>query len=188
MKMTALIRRVAALGILLGLVLGFWVLLPQQLIDAFLAHRDSIAHSQELLARYQRIEASRANLDSDLKQLQDTEETEGRLLTGASTQLAGAELQTKLKALIKSNHASLTSMQVLPVRDEHEFKRVSISVTLSARLKTLVPILFSIETQHPYLFIEDLELRKTPGLVKVSDTTDDLQVKLTVVGYMTAKK
>jgi general secretion pathway protein M len=138
-----------------------------------------------MLAKYQRLDASRSKIDANLQELRSAQESEARVLKGGSTQLVGAELQNHLKGLIESHNANLVSMQVLPVREEQRFQRISMAVTLRATINALQPILFAIEDQSPYLFVEDLELRSNRGFIAESEEQAlELQVQFVVFGYM----
>jgi general secretion pathway protein M len=178
-------RKAAAIAILMLIAGAVWLVLIRPLIDSFMTYRESIAQSQEMLAKYQRLDASRPKIDANLQELRSAQESEARVLKGGSTQLVGAELQNHLKRLIESHNANLVSMQVLPVREEQRFQRISMAVTLRATINALQPILFAIEDQSPYLFVEDLELRSNRGFIAESEEQAlELQVQFVVFGYM----
>ena len=59
----------------------------------------------------------------------------------AVLQLAGAKLQNRVKELVDASGASLGSMQLLPVREEEGYQRVSMAITLKATVKSLQSIL-----------------------------------------------
>ena len=185
MKLSAWASRSAAFAILIATGAALWLMLVQPLIASYVEHRESIARSQEMLAKYQGLDSTRAQIDSSLDKLHAAQETEERLLKGGSTQLVGANLQNRLKELIEADGGILTSMQVLPVREEQGFQRISMVVTLTATIESLQQILYAIEDQSPYLFIEDLELLTNRGIAEVSEGegSRDLQVHFEVFGY-----
>jgi general secretion pathway protein M len=185
MKLSTWASRSAALAILLGAGAAFCLLLVQPLIASFVEHRESIVRSQEMLAKYRELDSTRAQIDSSLQKLHAAQATEERLLKGGSAQLVGAKLQNRLKELVEENGGTLTSMQVIPVREEQGFQRISMAVTLTATIETLQHILYAIEDQSPYLFIEDLDLLTNRGFTEVSEEAPrDLQVHFEVFGYM----
>lgn len=182
MKVSVWISRFAAIAIVIAIAGALWLLLALPFINSFMDHRESIAQSQEMLAKYRQLDVSRAQIDTKLQQLHNDQQTEGRLLTGGSVQLVGAKLQNSLKETIEANKGNLVSMQMLPPRDEDGFRRLTLGVNLSANMESLQQILYAIEDQSPYLFIEDMELR-TSGAV--DDTTNpEIQVEFEVFGYM----
>jgi len=198
MKAATWMSRFAALGILITAGCALWLILGRPVIESFLELRTSIAQSQETLARYRRLDATRAQLDTSLQRLSDARQADGQLLAGSSTQLIGARLQNHLKELVEANKANLTSMQLLPVREEDGFQRISMAVTFSGTIEALQSILFAIEYQSPYLFVEGLELRanremlfnsseppQSQGLPQSSEVSRELQIQCVVFGYAT---
>jgi general secretion pathway protein M len=185
MKRSTWASRSAAVAVLIATGAAIWLMLVQPLVASFVEHRESIARSQEMLAKYRGLDSTRAQIDSSLKTVHAAQETEERLLKGGSTQLVGAKLQNRLKELIEADGGILTSMQVLPVREEQGFERISMAVTLTATIESLQKILYAIEDQSPYLFIEDVELQTNRGMMQVSEGegSRDLQIHFEVFGY-----
>ena len=175
-----------AVAILIGIGAAAWFMLAEPLIASFFEHRESIARSQEMLVKYKALVSTSKEIDLGLRKLHTAQQNEDRLLKGASTQLVGAMLQNRLKEIIDVNKGSLTSIQVLPVRDEEGFKRIPLAVTLTASVESLQKIVYMIEDESPYLFIENLELQSNRGMMEVSEEqgSPDLQVHFEVFGYM----
>ena len=186
MQLSGWMGRSAAVAILIVICAAAWFMLAQPLILSFFEHRESIARSQEMLAKYRALVSTTKDIDLGLRKLHAAQQSEDRLLKGASTQLVGAMLQNRLKEIIDVNKGSLTSIQVLPGRDEEGFKRIPLAVTLTASVESLQKILYMIEDESPYLFIENLELQSNRGMMEVSEEqgSPDLQVHFEVFGYM----
>jgi hypothetical protein len=186
MKLTVWTSRAAAIAILIAVLLVFQFIVGQPLIHSFVAHRESIARSQAILMKYQELNASRGAVGSRLRGLKVAQENEGRLLAGENAQLVGAKLQNRLKELLDANKATLGSMQLLTVREEEGFQRVSMAVVLKASIDALQSILYEVENQSPYFFVEKLELRQDRGFVRLEDSSDptELQIRMEFYGYM----
>jgi len=186
MSIMTWISRFSAFTLLIILVAALQFMLGQPLIDSFREHRASIVSSKDMLARYQQLNSSRTQMHGRLQEVQEAYESQGRLLTGESSQLAGADLQNRLKYLVDVNNAELGSMQLLSVREEEGFRRISVAIAFASTIDSLRAILYEIETQTPYLFVEKLELRKNRSLINAStlDGADELKVTLEVYGYM----
>jgi hypothetical protein len=186
MKLSTWASRTAAIVILIVALIAFQFIIGQPLIDSFIAHRESIAGSQATLMKYQELNASQGEVSSRLRRLKAAQENEGRLLTGENAQLVGAKLQNRLKELLDANNANLGSMQLLAVREEEGFQRVSMAVALKASIDSLQTILYEIENQSPYFFVEKLELRRDRGFVRTTDPAkeNELQIRLEFYGYM----
>jgi general secretion pathway protein M len=193
MNLSASASRSAALAILVGMGVVIWLTLMQPLITSFFDHRESILRSQEMLTRYRGLASTRSQIDYSLRKLHAAQATQDQLLTGGSTQLVGAKLQNSLKESVETSGGSLTSMQLLPVRDEEGFQRVSIAVTLTATIESLQKLIYAIEEQKPYLFIENLELQANEGFMQAANEganegeARNLQVHFEVYGYMSKK-
>jgi hypothetical protein len=180
--------RLLALLILILLLGALQLFMGQPLVDSFIETRESIAHSQQILEKYRQLNNSSDQMHGRLGEIQESYDSEGRLLDGGSVQLAGANLQNRLKYLIDANDAELGSMRLLPVREEEGFWRISMAVSFKATTESLQAILYELETQTPYLFVQKLELRKGRNLVNASalalQDADDLKVQLETYGYM----
>ena len=139
-----------------------------------------------MLVKYKALVSTSKDIDLGLRTLHTAQQNEDRLLKGASTQLVGAMLQNRLKEIIDVNKGSLTSIQLLPARDEEGFKRIPLAVTLTSSVESLQKIVYMIEDESPYLFIENLELQSNRGMMEVSEEqgSPDLQVHFEVFGYM----
>jgi hypothetical protein len=187
MRLSSWASRTAAIALLILALIAFQFFVGQPLINSFIAHRESIAGSEAMLRKYQELNASRGEVSSKLRRLKEAQENEGRLLTGDNAQLVGAKLQNRLKEVLDANNANLGSMQLLAVREEEGFQRVSMAVAFKASIDSLQSILYEIENQSPYFFVEKLELRRDRGFVqRVTDTAkeNELQIRLEFYGYM----
>jgi Type II secretion system (T2SS), protein M subtype b len=182
--------RVVAVAILIGLFAGLWLMLAQPLIGSIFEHRESIAHSQEMLAKYRRLAATKTDIDASLQKLHAAQQSEDRLLSGASTQLVGAKLQNSLKGVVEASGGALTSIQMLPAVEDGGFQRIAMAITLTATINSLQKIIYTIENQNPYLFIEDLSIQANQGFIQASDESEPqaLQVHFEVYGYMSIQK
>jgi len=185
-KLSGWASRILALAILVAAVGFLQLMVGQPLIDSFIEHRESIGRSQKILAKYQQLNTTREQLRSRLKEVKTAHKSGGLLLTGGNAQLAGAKLQNSLKSLIELNKAGLGSMQLLPVAEEEGFQRVSMVVNFKATTESLQAIIYEIETQAPYLFVDKLELRNNRAITSrtINENPDELQVRLEIFGYM----
>ena len=124
MTLSPAVSKSAALALLFGVLAAAWLMLVQPLILSFFEHSAAIERSREMLARYQGLASTKSELDSSLQALQAAQKSEERLLRGGSAQLVGAKLQNSVKEFIEQSGGALTSMQVLPVREEEGFQRI----------------------------------------------------------------
>ena len=101
-QMHPLIRKALALTLLIGVFAAIWYGGVEPLWQRWLAQEDSIARSENLLARYAATNAQGEVLDAELKRTRATRRAQGRFLEGESVELAGAQLQEPVVSLKKS--------------------------------------------------------------------------------------
>ena len=80
----------------------------------------------------------------------------GLLLSGATTSVAGANLQQLVLKLVTRNGGVVSQVQVLEPAPEFELIRVPVSLDLTTGTKGLREIIFDLETNSSLLFIRGL--------------------------------
>jgi general secretion pathway protein M len=80
------------------------------------------------------------------------------LRSGAAA-LSAAEAQEAIRAIVESAGARLITTQALPSKDEGRYRQVSAQVQLAANIFALRNLLHRIETNVPYLFIDNLMVK-----------------------------
>jgi general secretion pathway protein M len=125
------------------------------------AHRHydvAIEDTQDQLERYGRVAAQMPELK---KALDAVRGKDGRrfFLHNTAPNLAGAELQDLVRAAIENNAGRITTIQGAPPRDDGRFRQIGINVQLFATTPNLQKILFKLETQTPYILIENVTVR-----------------------------
>jgi general secretion pathway protein M len=150
--------RALAIGLLVLFVVicGLLVFLPLRMVHR---HYDqSIESSVDYLGRYQRIVATRGEIQAALDGLK---KMEGRkhFLKNTGTALAASEIQEIAKNLIESNGGRLISMQVVPQKEEAGYRRVTVNTQFFSNMTVLRKILYTLETAQPYLFVDNVSLR-----------------------------
>jgi general secretion pathway protein M len=151
-------QRALAAGLLLAAVIA---VLLAVLAPIVLLHRHydaAIADLSDRLQRYQRVAAQAPALRTALDSMQ---QRDGRrfFLRNSAANLAGAELQELVKAAIEGNGGRITTSQNTPAKDEGRFKQIGVNVQFFATTPNLQRILHALETQQPYLVVENITLR-----------------------------
>ncbi|HSV19640.1 MAG TPA: type II secretion system protein GspM [Casimicrobiaceae bacterium] len=158
LQMSPLRQRALALGvllILLGLLLGA-IVAPVLLLHR---HYDAaIADLSDKLTRYRRVAAQAPELRAALEAMKAKD---GRrfYLRNTAVNLAGAELQESVKAAIENNGGRITTSQNTTTRDDGRFRQIGVNVQFFATTPALQKILTALETQEPYLVIENIAVR-----------------------------
>jgi general secretion pathway protein M len=142
------------------------------------------------LARYRRVVALRPRVEQAISA---AEKSDGRryYLKGPSTTLAAAELQGMVTKIVDTHKGRVISSQVLPSKDEGKAggaSKVTISINLTASVIPLQMIVHTVESQEPYLFIDQLTVRANQGrgYKAAPGVQPEFGVQMTMHGYLNA--
>jgi len=150
-------RALALLLLFVAVFLGLALLLSPFL----LLHRHynvAIDSAQDRLDRYRRIAAQAPELQKTLDVLRAKQ---GRrfFLKNTAANLAGAELQEIVRAAVENNGGRITTVQITTPRDDGRFRLIGLNLQLFATTANLQKILYAIETQQPYMVVDNLTVR-----------------------------
>jgi general secretion pathway protein M len=140
-----------AVALMLAVVLGPILLLHR--------HYDAaIGDLTDRLERYRRVAAQAPELRRALELMQNKD---GRrfYLKNTAPNLAGAELADLVRAAIENNGGRITTSQNPTPREEGRFKQLTVNVQFFATTPALAKILQSLDTQQPYLVVDNLTIR-----------------------------
>jgi general secretion pathway protein M len=171
-------RRVLALS-LVGLALGLAALVAIVPFSRAAAARKEMIATRDLVARQERIQQAAAGPRT---------QGSGRelLLAGATSGLAGAELQRLVSELSRQSGLTLRSTQVTSAKREADLAVVSVDAGLQGGIEGLRALLHSIETGVPMLFVEALSIR-TVAARQVALQPVSIDITLKVRGYGAGK-
>ena len=176
------ILAVALLAVAVLLALGL-LLTPFLLLHR---HYDAaIDGLQERLDVYRRVAAQTPELKRMLDALRARD---GRrfFLQNVAPNLAGAELQDLARAAIENNGGRITTIQIAQPREEGRFRQIGVSVQLFATTPNLQKILYTLETQVPYVLVENITVRPLNacrGFKPPPGAEPELSVMLDVSGF-----
>jgi hypothetical protein len=192
MTMAALIRPLdpkqsRALAVAL-LFIAVFLALAVLLAPFLLMHRhynQAIDSAQDRLERYRRIAAQGPELQKALDALR---EKQGRrfFLKNTASNLAGAELQDLVRAAVENNGGRITTIQIVATRDDGRFRQIGVNLQLFATTANLQKILYAIETQQPYMLVENLTVRPLNafrGFKPAPGAEPEVSVLLDVSGF-----
>lgn len=175
--LAVLLLIVAAL-LLLSLLIAPWLM--------FHRHYDvAIESMADRLERYRRVAAQGPEYRKALDALRAKD---GRrfFLKNTAPNLAGAELQDMVKAAIENNAGRLTTISITAPKDDGRFRVIGVNLQLFATTANLQKILYAIETQQPYLVVENLRispLNAFRGFKPVAGSEPEVNVLLDVTGF-----
>jgi hypothetical protein len=137
------------------------VVLALVVVPVLLMHRhydDAIADFKDRLQRYQRIAAQAPEYRKALDAMRERD-TKRFLLKNTAPNLAGAELQEIVRAAVEGNGGRITTSQNQSPKDEGRFRQIGVNLQFFATTQNLQKILFALESQQPYLLVENLAVR-----------------------------
>ena len=183
---STLFSRALALALLVGTFAILYVVVIEPLWSSHRNFQQSRIQSTALLAKFQRIGSSVEALEAELAALQIAQASQAGYFPGESSALAAAALQNHVKNIVRSVGEDLRSTQVLPIRNEAGVTRVAIRVQLPIRMPGLQEVLHTLESGVPFIFIDNVDVRRRKTNRRRQDALDDdyLDVRFDVTGYM----
>jgi len=180
------VSRTAALSLLVFVIGALYLLLVSPVLEAYRSTDEASQEVLEQLARYEHISKTNPNRKAELEKLAKQQSRSGVYLAGDTDALAAAGLQEDVSAKIKKNGGKVRSMQILPVKTDGDFKRVSVRVQLMATLGSFARILYALESGKPYVFIDNLDVKNRRARKAKKGTQEDpeLVIRFDLYGYL----
>ena len=151
-------QRALAVGLLLLAVVAALVLLAGPIV-LFHRHYDvAIEDTSRRLELYRRVAAQAPDLRAALEVMK---QKDGRrfFLRNTAPNLAGAELSDLVRAAIENNSGRITTSQSPAPREEGRFRQTFVTVQFFATTPALAKILAALDTQLPYVVVDNMTIR-----------------------------
>jgi general secretion pathway protein M len=107
-------------------------------------------------------------------------------LKNTAANLAGAELQEIVRAAVEGNGGRITISQNQAPKDDGRYRQIGLNVQFFATTPNLQKILYALETQQPYLVVENLTLRPLNafrGFRPAAGQEPEINVQLDVAAF-----
>jgi general secretion pathway protein M len=184
-RLSPMRQRILALALF---ALAITAVLGALIAPVLLLHRHydiAIADTTDRLERYRRVAAQAPEYRRALATMQ---ERDGRrfFLKNTAPNLAGAEMQEIVKGSIESNGGRITTSQNTSPRDDGRFKQIGVNVNFFATTQSLQKILAALETQQPYLVVDNIAVRPLNafrGFKPAPGQEPELNIQLDVSGW-----
>lgn len=182
---SVLLRRVLALAILASVITALAAVTLRPVMSMRQARHATIERSLKLLAGYQRLAATRPDLEEQLRGLRSSEAVARGIVDGSSAALAAASLQSEIRPIIEGNGGEIRSVQPIPPSKAGDFEKIELRYDLSIAQVALPEVMSEIEIHTPYLFLDGIDIRGVEGLLPASQGDQDpkLTVRWTVHAY-----
>ncbi len=156
-------------------------------IPVWMLHRHydtALAESFDKLERYRRIAATHPLVTRQLRAMETRDPRKFFLRSGAPA-LSAAEAQESIRSLVEASGGRLITMAAPVSKEEGRYRHVSVNVQLTANIFALRKILNAIESNTPYLFIDNLTIRtQVPANFRPAPGAEpEMFVQLDVSGY-----
>jgi hypothetical protein len=177
-------RLLALGGLAAAFVAGFF-LVVQPTWDAFADQDAEIAQSKLLLAAYEARIASQPLVEERLSELRQRESSATGVVSGASAELAAANTQAIVKALIEGEGGQVRSAQNLEPVTHDGFQRIDVQYDVSVPMTRLKDTAYKLETNVPYLFLDGIDMRAPESWQSEGAPNDppNLEIRWTVRAY-----
>jgi general secretion pathway protein M len=180
-----------AVGILSILILLFIfaVLYPIWALNQ--RYDEKIANYQHKIQHYQRIYSQADHYQDEANRLKRLRQSDRRYLQSETDSLAKAELQRRVKGVISSEKAEILSTQIIGNDQEDGFRKLTIRVRMKSTLQESVSIFHKLESEKPYLFVEEITIRsrpvgrrRLPMTNEIKRALELLDIDFKLAGYM----
>jgi hypothetical protein len=157
-RLTAAQQRALALGLLLLAVVVALVVLLGPILLLHRHYDDAIDETSGRLELYRRVAAQAPDLRAALDVMK---QKEGRrfFLKNTAPNLAGAELSDLVRAGIENNNGRITTSQSPAPHEDGRFRQTFVTVQFFATTPALAKILAALDTQVPYVVVDNLTIR-----------------------------
>jgi hypothetical protein len=176
------LRRVAALAILLALPLLAWIAVAEPLISVVADRQAEIDALSDRLSRLQAAIARIPELERSQAANKQRLEAAGGIWSENSEAAIAAIMQDRLRQAVSSSNGVVRSTSHLPGADDKDLHTVRIRFSVEGTLDTVQQTLAIIETARPAMFVDSLTIA-APAIF-TSDKPPLLGLDIEVIGYM----
>jgi hypothetical protein len=173
-------RLMIAGSLVVGVVLGGWLLVVQPIRERNELAADLIPARERLLARRLELIGRKDSIDRDLEATSARiDKLASRFLAAAAPPVAASELQKLAKDLATAATTEVRSERILPPVERGELLEIPIEIAVSGEVRNLVDLLARLEAAEKLVVVQDLKIR-----VMNITQPKDLLATLTLSGFI----
>jgi general secretion pathway protein M len=153
---TGIRGRLVALALLCipAILIVNYLLLP--LATSYASNSAELDEMRADISRYQRLIKHRPTLQDAVARLDQAKPLKDFLLAGRNQALAAAKLQRLLQSGAERSNTTILSLRVKNSVIEGDLVRIPVEARLRADTKALRDLLYFVETNKPYIFVDQL--------------------------------
>ena len=177
-----------ALFVVAAVVALSLLLLPVVLLHVH--YDNAIASMTDRLDTYRRVAAQAPEYRRALDVMRE-KDARRFFLKNTAANLAGAELQEIVRGAVEGNGGRITISQNQAPKDDGRYRQIGLNVQFFATTPNLQKILYALETQQPYLVLENLTLRPLNafrGFRPAAGQEPEINVQLDVAAFDFAER
>ncbi|MCL2872270.1 MAG: type II secretion system protein GspM [Betaproteobacteria bacterium] len=146
----ALLLALVLIAVLAAIVVPT-VMLHRHYDNAIAKERRTMEVSKRLLAQQPQVETA----------LNAVKQRNGRrfFLKNTAANLAGAELEDQVRSAIEKSGGRIATSQNIAPKDDGDFQKIAVNVQFFASVPNLQKVIYTLETQTPYIVVDSLTLR-----------------------------
>jgi general secretion pathway protein M len=190
MQLKPVESRVVAVALaLVVLVVAYFVLLHWWFVAPQLGMADDMQQLRAQEHRYAAIIAQRGELEARLAKVKQGQAASSALLADTDPSAASADLMQHAVEVAHAHQAEgpCTVTQKMPVQtatdDNSPYRKVTVNISLSCGMHALAEVLYDLEQDKPYLFIDNFSAYRSP--VRSPDgRVQPLRVQFSLSGYL----
>ncbi|MEH6576280.1 MAG: type II secretion system protein GspM [Amphritea sp.] len=151
-------RQVFAVSLLIILLLLTIMFLIKPFFSSYMGYGDRIDSLEQQIMTYQRLAEGLEQTEQDFEKLQQNNPLAEYYLPESKPALAAAGLQQNLNRAIRGSGGQVVSTKILNQSNDSPLLGVAIQAHLRLEIDQLVPLLHSLESGKPMLFIENFSV------------------------------
>jgi len=189
MSLSLPVRRLLAVALLLALLSFVWSAMIEPVIGYMVAKQAEIRRLETVLTHGGFSEQDADALQAQVAAMKQRHDTVGGFIQGNNIPIAMAQLQDRLGKTVATAGGEVRSTQVLPARDEGDYRRITLRGQIMAPLAAVQGTIYALESSSPYLFFDRVEINSRLSTLEAAnaDANPVLDVHFDLSGFMRIK-
>lgn len=180
-SLSRMLSRLAALALLAVILGATWLYVIEPVAAHVRRVNESIEDNRQLIDRLAWSIGAPGQQAARIEALQRQIEKSSHYLRAETEALAAAAMREHLRHILSEGGVEVKSFQTLPTTETIGLTRVSVRVVLRGGFDELIVAFFHLETEKPYIFIDELRIQKAAMRRRRRNRDQKQPAKLSVV-------
>ncbi|MBT5231564.1 MAG: hypothetical protein HOM11_14970 [Methylococcales bacterium] len=188
-KLNEIQQKNLALGLLIGAVLLVVMLVVVPVVSAYFTNSDEAASLTERLQTLRDVAATKADLLNKMRRLQRDSRSTQFYLKSKAANIGSSELTGIIRRVVRKHRGDVQSTRDIKVKQKglaDNVNKVAVQVVLRGNVNTLQAILYDLEMNKPFLFIDRtyVRARTVRRSRKKKSVEGELDIQIVVAGFI----